>query len=135
VGRGRSKLGSMVAALALAAVACGSTGTAVVETVAASDAAALLEGDPAAVLLDIRTPEEFGEGRLEGAINIDFYAADFAGQLAELDRDATYVIYCRSGNRSTVALDTFRDLGFTSVHAVEGGIVAWEATGYLVIRG
>lgn len=135
MGRGRSKLGSMVAALALAAVACGSTGTAVVETVAASDAAALLEGDPAAVLLDIRTPEEFGEGRLEGAINIDFYAADFAGQLAELDRDATYVIYCRSGNRSTVALDTFRDLGFTSVHAVEGGIVAWEATGYLVIRG
>jgi rhodanese-related sulfurtransferase len=125
----------MVAALALAAVACGSTGTAVVETVAASDAAALLEGDPAAVLLDIRTPEEFGEGRLEGAVNIDFYAADFAGQLAELDRDATYVIYCRSGNRSTVALDTFRDLGFTSVYAVEGGIVAWEATGHLVIRG
>jgi rhodanese-related sulfurtransferase len=97
--------------------------------------AALLEGDPAAVLLDIRTPEEFGEGRLEGAVNIDFYAADFAGQLAELDRDATYVIYCRSGNRTTAALDTFRDLGFTSVHAVEGGIVAWEATGHLVIRG
>ena len=135
MGRGRWKLGSMVAALALAAVACGSTGTAVVETVAASDAAALLEGDPAAVLLDIRTPEEFGEGRLEGAVNIDFYAADFAGQLAELDRDATYVIYCRSGNRTTAALDTFRDLGFTSVHAVEGGIVAWEATGHPVIRG
>jgi len=135
MGRVRWMHGVAVAVLALSVAGCGAADTAVVESVTAADAAALLADDPAAVLLDIRTPAEFGEGRLEGAVNVDFYAADFADQLAQLDRDTTYVIYCRSGNRTTAALEVFRDLGFTSVHAVDGGIVAWESTGHPVVRG
>lgn len=135
MGRVRWIHGVAVAALALGVAACGGAGTAVVESIAASEAAVLLADDPAAVLLDIRTPAEFAAGRLEGAVNVDFYAADFADRLAQLDRDAIYVIYCRSGNRTTAALEMFRDLGFTSVHAVDGGIVAWESTGHPVVGG
>ena len=123
-----------MAVLLLGTVAC-SSDTAVVETIDPAGAAAILADDPGAVLVDIRTPEEFAEARIEGAVNIDYYAPDFATRLAGLDRAATYVIYCHSGNRSTAALEIFRDLGFTTVHAVAGGIQAWQASGHAVERG
>jgi len=119
----------------LAGVAACSSSTAVIESVDADAAAALLADEPGAVLLDIRTPEEYAESRIAGSTNLDFYAADFSARLDSLDRDTTYVIYCRSGNRTTAALDVFRDLGFTSVHAVDGGIQAWAGTGLAVERG
>jgi rhodanese-related sulfurtransferase len=107
---------------------CGGGTTAVVDEIAPDEAATFLE-EPATVLLDIRTPDEFAAGYIDGAANIDFYAADFTAQLGALDTGATYVIYCRSGNRTTAALEIFRDLGFTEVHAIAGGIVAWQAAG------
>lgn len=124
----RARIWVVVTVMGLLA-ACASADTAVVEAVPPQDAAARLAADPAPVLLDIRTPDEFASGRIAGATNVDFYAADFTARLAELDRDADYVIYCRSGNRTTSALDIFRDLGFTSVRSVDGGILAWAAAG------
>ena len=123
-----------VAALIVVIAAC-SNDTAVVENVDPSEAATFLGEHPAAVLLDIRTPEEFAESLIEGAVNIDFYAADFSARLDGLDRDASYVIYCRSGNRSNAALDIFRDLGFTAVRAIDGGIQAWQQSGHPVVPG
>jgi rhodanese-related sulfurtransferase len=120
--------------LLLGTVAC-SGDTALVESIEPAAAAAILVDDPGAVLVDIRTPDEFAEARIEGAVNIDYYAPDFVTRLAGLDRTTTYVIYCHSGNRSTAALEIFRDLGFDSVHAVAGGIQAWEASGLAVERG
>lgn len=119
----------------VAGVAACSSSTGVIESLDADAAATLLEDDPTAVLLDIRTPEEYAESRIAGAVNIDFYAADFSTRLGALDRDTTYVIYCRSGNRTTAALDIFRELGFSSVHAVDGGIQAWQGTGLAVEQG
>ncbi len=124
----------LIVVLAAAVAACSSS-TGVIESLDADAAATLLEDDPTAVLLDIRTPEEYAESRIAGAVNIDFYAADFSTRLGALDRDTTYVIYCRSGNRTTAALDIFRDLGFSSVHAVDGGIQAWQGTGLAVEQG
>lgn len=86
------------------------------------------------VLLDVRTPAEFAEGRLAGAQNIDQMAPDFADRLAELPRDESYVIYCRSGNRSAQARAVMEDLGFTDVVDIEGGILAWSQAG-LPIEG
>ncbi len=117
-----------VVALLVVVSACGGGATAVVESVTPQAASDILE-TPGAVLLDIRTPDEFVAGHIAGAENIDYYAADFAARLETLDPAGTYVIYCRSGNRTTAALEVFRDLGFTKVHAVDGGIVAWEAAG------
>jgi phage shock protein E len=99
-------------------------------TVAPSDAAAVI--DPAAgevVVLDIRTPEEYDEGHLEGAVLVDFYEPDFVEQLDALDRDTPYVLYCRSGNRTSQTLPVMEQLGFRSVTEVGGGILAWQADG------
>ena len=81
------------------------------------------------VILDVRTKEEFDTGHLEGAAMIDFYSHDFADQLAELDRDVPYLIYCRSGNRSGQATSLMQELGFTDVADVDGGITAWAEAG------
>lgn len=124
----------IVAVLGGAAVlaGCSSTAEAVVETVPPADAEAVLVENGDAVLLDIRTPEEYSEARIDGSENIDFYEPDFADRLAELDPDGTYVVYCRSGNRSGQALEIFRDLGFNEVYEIDGGIINWYDSGYPV---
>ena len=134
--RFRSLAVAAILALALAAAGCGSAATATgrIENLPAGEAADVLTSTPGAVLLDIRTPEEYREGHLAGSVNIDFYAADFADQIGALDRDATYVVYCRSDNRSGAAMDLFRDLGFGDVVEVDGGIVAWVEAGLPVVR-
>ena len=92
------------------------------------------EDNPDFALLDVRTSEEVADGYIEGADNIDFYAADFRDQLDRLDRDKTYVIYCRSGGRSGNVRDTMQELGFAEVYNVLGGIIDWRAAGLPVVR-
>ena len=82
------------------------------------------------VVLDVRTPEEFAAQRLPDATMIDFYEPDFADRIADLDRDVPYVLYCRSGNRSSQTRALMEDLGFTDVRDVEGGIVSWLEDGH-----
>lgn len=86
------------------------------------------------VILDVRTPEEFAEGHLEGAILLDFYEGDFADQLATLDPDVPYLLYCRSGNRSGQTAIIMSELGFTNVADVDGGIVEWTGAGHPVVE-
>lgn len=85
-----------------------------------------------AVLLDVRTAEEYSLGRIPGAINIDYYSNDFQAQIAELDREGNYKIYCNSGNRSSSALELMKSLGFTNVTELAGGIQSWAGQGYEV---
>ncbi|MEY4554748.1 MAG: hypothetical protein RL197_1175 [Actinomycetota bacterium] len=73
-------------------------------------------------VIDVRTPAEFAEGHLEGALNIDVQGMDFASRIQELDVAGTYVIYCRSGNRSGAAIGQMKTLGFTNL--TNGGAVA-----------
>jgi rhodanese-related sulfurtransferase len=108
-----------------------STGT--LETVSPNDAAAVIAAESNAIILDIRTPDEFNDGIIEGAINIDFYEASFADDLDKLDKDAHYVVYCRSDNRSGQAMSTFADLGFAHVTEIDGGIASWYETGLPVV--
>lgn len=97
------------------------------------EAQELVAGDDVRVL-DVRTPEEFAEGHVEGATLIDFYEPDFADRIAELDPEATYVVYCRSGNRSGQATALMAEQGFSAVHDVDGGVLAWEAAGLPLAR-
>lgn len=76
-----------------------------------------------AAVIDVRTPEEWAEGHLAGAVRMGIADADFQAQLATLDPAADYYIYCRSGNRAGQAIDIMRDLGFTG-ELVNGGAVA-----------
>ncbi len=84
---------------------------------------------PGTVVLDVRTPAEFAEGHLAGAINLDVNAADFRAKLGGLAKDIPYAVYCRSGNRSGTALTIMKSLGFTSTYHLGGGIQAWTAAG------
>ena len=85
------------------------------------------------VVLDVRTPDEFAEGHLPDAVNIDLESGDFAAQIDPLDHDATYAVYCRSGNRSAQALGIMQDAGFTDVAHLLGGIGAWQQAGGTVV--
>ena len=126
----------LLVVLALGAVAlAGCSSGAELETVSPETAAETIESNPDVVVLDIRTPEEFAGGFIDGAVNIDFHAPDFNDRLASLDKDAEYVVYCRSDNRSGQAMDVFADLGFQTVTEIDGGIVAWYETGLPVVFG
>lgn len=131
----RRSLPAVALALAVVVAACGGAGgTAVAEQVVETvDPAAALEIVEAApeglVILDVRTPEEFAEARLPGAINVDFYAPDFRDRLDALDKDVPYVLYCRSGSRSATVRELMRELGFREVHEIGGGILRWTAEG------
>jgi phage shock protein E len=81
------------------------------------------------VVLDVRTPAEFDSGHLATAINIDVEAPDFETRIAELDPTVPYAIYCRSGNRSAVAMNEMAQAGFTDLADLSGGITAWIQDG------
>ena len=76
-------------------------------------------------ILDVRTPEEYEDGRLADSINIDFYAETFRDELNKLDRVGTYVIYCRSGNRSGQTLGIMKELEFMEVYDF-GSFFEWK---------
>ncbi len=130
--RARLVVVALAVTLAVLTTACGSDADTAsgLKTVSVDESAAVLESPPdGLVVLDVRTPEEFDEGHLDGAELLDFYEPDFAARLATLDSDAPYLLYCRSGNRSGQTLDMMRDLGFTDVTEIDGGINAWTAAG------
>ena len=129
-------LSSLLLCLALLATACGgdTSEPGELRLVSVQEGAEIQAKPPSdLVILDVRTPEEFAEGHLEGAVMIDFYDLDFADQLAELDPDVPYLLYCRSGNRSGQTLALMEELGFTDVADVDGGINQWQAAGLPVV--
>ncbi|MCB9284842.1 MAG: rhodanese-like domain-containing protein [Lewinellaceae bacterium] len=94
------------------------------------DAAAfkkLMQDNPGAVVLDVRTPAEVAEGTIQGAVNIDVKALDFQDKINALDKDKTYLVYCRSGRRSSAACQMMQNAGFKSLYNLQGGILAWQA--------
>lgn len=76
-----------------------------------------------AVLLDVRTPLEYNEGHIKGAINIDFQNPNFNSEIEKLDKNLPYFVYCRSGNRSTQAVNAMQKAGFTNITQLEGGLM------------
>lgn len=75
------------------------------------------------MIIDVRTPEEWDAGHIDGAVRIGIADADFATQLEELDKSADYYIYCRSGNRAGQAIDYMKSVGFSG-ELINGGAVA-----------
>lgn len=80
-------------------------------------------------ILDVRTPQEFAEGHLPGAVNLNVESADFAAEAGTLDPSGTYAVYCHSGNRSGVAMQALTAAGFAEVYDLAGGIEAWQQAG------
>ena len=78
------------------------------------------------VILDVRTPDEFAEGHIDGAVNLDVQSPNFEKGLRKLDRTKSYLVYCRTGNRSRRATLTMEALGFRSIFHMTEGIVKWK---------
>lgn len=82
---------------------------------------------PTAVIIDVRTPEEFEKGHLINAINIDWNGSDFENQISKLDKSKPILVYCLSGGRSSSAAKQMRTDGFEEVYELSGGIMKWRA--------
>lgn len=95
--------------------------------VSAAEARQLLEADRAVIVLDVRTAEEFAEGHLPKAINVEWGGSRFEAQVAALDRSATYLVHCHSGIRSRQALRVIAKHGLTNLYHLRGGIAEWDA--------
>jgi rhodanese-related sulfurtransferase len=81
------------------------------------------------MVIDVRTPEEVAEGHLTGSLNINFLGENFAQEIESLDKKKTYLLYCRTGNKSRKAADLMEKAGFKHVYMLEGGITAWNEAG------
>lgn len=89
---------------------------------------------PKVIVLDVRTPAEFAEGHLAGAVNIDRNDSAFERSVLALSRKIPIVIYCASGRRSSQALDLLTKHGYTNVYNVVGGIAAWTSGGGAIVK-
>jgi rhodanese-related sulfurtransferase len=88
-----------------------------------------------AAVIDVRTPVEFTSGHLEGAMNFDIQGMSFMDDLATLDPNATYLVYCRSGSRAAAAVDTMKSMGIDNVTNLGSVNDAASATGLAVVTG
>ena len=92
------------------------------------------KGNSNFVILDIRTPEEFRDGHIEGAVNVDFRSENFGREIDRLDRNKTYFVYCRTGNRSYDALNLMGPIGFRSIVRLAGDINGWKSAGLPIVK-
>ena len=82
-----------------------------------------------AVILDVRTPEEYRDGHLHNAVNMDWDGNDFTKQIQTLDKNAPVFVYCYAGGRSSSAAKELRKQGFKNVYDLKGGFEAWREAG------
>jgi len=85
----------------------------------------ILEKDKKIVILDVRTPQEFAAGHLKGAQNIDIYQDNFYTRIDKLDKKTTYLVYCRTSNRSTSAVKYMHQNGFKNLYQMMDGFPGW----------
>ena len=84
-------------------------------------------------LIDVRTLEEYQEGHIKGALNIDYLGEHFSADINKLDKQKPVYVYCRSGNRSGKSTAVFEELGFKTIYDLYGGIVKWRSEGFKVV--
>jgi phage shock protein E len=88
-----------------------------------------LSADNTAVILDVRTPEEFVKGHLQNATAINFFDADFKEKVNKLDKTKAVYVYCAAGGRSAKALKILQESGFHTAFNMLGGFTGWQAAG------
>ncbi len=85
----------------------------------------ILQKDKKIVILDVRTPQEFAAGHLKGAQNIDIYQDNFYTRIDKLDKKTTYLVYCRTSNRSTSSVKYMQQNGFKNLYQMMDGFPGW----------
>lgn len=79
-------------------------------------------------LIDVRTPKEYNQGHIKGALLIDFFSEEFKTNLKKLDKKSPIYVYCKSGGRSGKTSEILADMGFTKIVDLKGGFTSWKNT-------
>lgn len=124
------KLFAVVAASTLFLTGCGGTGA---TNLSATEFQKKIS-EPGVVILDVRTAGEFMGGHIAKAINIDVEGMTFDGDIAKLDKSATYAVYCHSGRRSGIAVGKMKDAGFKNLFNLANGVLDWQAAGLPLVN-
>jgi phage shock protein E len=106
----------------------------ITKNVSAAEFQTLIKSKTNAIILDVRTPNEVAQGIIKNAKKIDFYDKNFKAELDKLDKSKPVLIYCRSGRRSGIAMSTMRELGFSEVYNLQGGIIEWSNAGREIVK-
>ncbi|WKZ60187.1 MAG: rhodanese-like domain-containing protein [Cyclobacteriaceae bacterium] len=93
-----------------------------------------LNATPEKIILDVRTDEEYAQGKMKNATQIDYYQRDFKTEVAKLDKTKPVFVYCASGVRSNSAAKILKQQGFTEVYDLKGGLNAWARSGKPVVK-
>lgn len=87
------------------------------------------------VILDVRRPEEYAEGHIKKAVNINWQnQEEFVAKAAQLQKSTPVYVYCRSGVRSAKAVEWLRSNGFTQVVGLSGGMKAWAEADKRIVK-
>jgi phage shock protein E len=86
------------------------------------------------ILVDVRTPDEYAQGHIDGARLINYYDADWSQQMNQLPKNQPIVVYCAVGGRSGKAFATLQKLGFIEIYDMKGGFDAWRAQNLPIAR-
>ena len=129
----RIKAVLMIAPLFLAISACSTSSKSIVNENAEAFAATIQNSG--VVVLDVRTSGEFESGHIANSVNIDVEAGSFENEIANLDKNAQYAVYCHSGRRSGIAAEMMEKNGFKEIHNLKDGIISWQAAGYPLVVG
>ena len=98
-------------------------------TLKAEEFAQKIKETPKAQVVDVRTSEEFADGYIAGAVNIDWNNDNFSQQISKMDKNEPTFVYCHSGRRSSAAAEKMRAMGFEEVYELSGGIQSWRSAG------
>ena len=86
-----------------------------------------------AILVDVRTEDEYNSGYIENSLNIDYFSNEFSVNADKLDKNTPIILYCRSGNRSSMSANKISKLGFNEIYNLEGGILEWIKEGNVIV--
>ena len=111
----------LIFSLSIFLVSCDNAGF---EVISASTGKTMMDNDSSIILVDVREQSGYNEGHIEGAILLPLGLIEAYAESILIDKDATYILYCRSGNRSNQAAEIFVNLGYKNVYDM-GGIIDW----------
>ncbi|MDD3106476.1 MAG: rhodanese-like domain-containing protein [Bacilli bacterium] len=105
--------------LAFVLIGCGES-----SVITPEQAVSMMDQDETIVLVDVRTYDEFKEQRIPNAIHVPLTTLETSALAKIPDKNVTYIIYCRSGNRSATAVSTLKNMGYKHLYDL-GGIIDW----------
>ena len=97
-------------------------------------ASAMIQKDSKLVVIDVRTPEEFNDGHIKGAINIDIRQSDAFSKIDKLNRNAKYLVHCRTNHRSGIAVEHMMQSGFKTVYQMMDGFSGWVVNNFAYVK-